>query len=166
VPYHDLRTVAAAAGHPLAEPPSIDALTTVRDLSRAELERREIRDCDIAVSDLFDTPQPGDMLTINHPGNRVLIELARRIQTALGTAPDASDPGRTLLGDVLAPVERPALQALGIHDGGRADWQVAGRTISTDTVHATQLAWYREHPGVVAAGRQRHGALMTLLGLD
>ena len=66
----------------------------------AELRRREHAQCDVRISDIFDHPEVGDMFTINHPGNRVLVELARRIQTALGRPADAVDPGRELLGEV------------------------------------------------------------------
>ena len=48
------------------------------------------------------------MFTINHPGNRVLVELSRRLQRALGRPGDAADPGRDLLGAVSAPIDGAA----------------------------------------------------------
>ena len=114
VPYHDLRTLASArADADLFDAEARrEACRAVGDASSAELRRRENRDCDVGISDVFDQPESGDMFTINHPGNRVLVELARRLQQALGRPADAADPGRDLLGEVSAPMPTAAAAAL------------------------------------------------------
>ncbi|WP_111767860.1 WcbI family polysaccharide biosynthesis putative acetyltransferase [Nakamurella deserti] len=164
VPYHDLRTLAAAAGR-VAGPTADGAFRAVADASRAELARREDRDCDVSISDLFAAPRAGDMLTVNHPGNRILVELARRLQEAIGVAPVAADPGRVLLGEVVAPVEAPVLAALGIDADPVDHWTVRGERVGADTVHAAQQRWYLDNPWVLDAGMQRHADTLALLGL-
>lgn len=167
VPYHDLRTLVSART-------GVDTLTVdipasacrgVAEASLAELRRRERSHCDIPISDVFDHPRWGDMHTINHPGNRVLVELARRIQLALDAPADAVDPGRELLGDVRAPVPAAALAALGLPGSGSASWRLGGRTISAAEVHRAQWHWYRNNPQVVDAGYDRHRETLNLLGL-
>ncbi len=71
-----------------------------------------------------------DMFTINHPGNRVLVKLARPQQPALGRPADAVDPERKLLGEVTAPVPAPALAAPGLPGSAAPNWRV--RTTSDD----------------------------------
>lgn len=169
VPYHDLRTVASARqGVDLAAfAGSVTACDEVAAASRAELHRREEKDCDITISDVFDDPAAGDMATINHPGNRVLIELARRIQLALDRPADAADPGRRLLGEVVAPAEPSALAALGLPtDGGNgSDWLVGGQVVTAASIHDAQLLWYLENPWIVDAGYLRHRETLETLGL-
>ncbi len=167
VPYHDLRTMASArtGTDRSSETVSLEAARAVADASRAELRRREREQCDVAISDVFDAGVAGDMATINHPGNRVLIELARRMQLALDRPADAADPGRTLLGDVVAPVERGALRAMKVSGAGRRSWQVSGRRVRSTTVHRTQWRFYDDNPGVLEAGYRRHGTTLEMLGL-
>jgi hypothetical protein len=182
VPYHDLRTLASARRGEdlLAAEIAVSACRSVGDASKAELRRREQAQCDVAISDIFDRPEPGDMFTINHPGNRVLVELAQRIQTAIGRPADAVDPGRNLLGELVAPMPAPALAALGLpgtetagardaapgrHPEPESAWQVRGRRIPTQEIHRTQWQWYRDNPWVVDAGYQRHRDTLEVLGL-
>jgi hypothetical protein len=169
VPYHDLRTLASAhLGRDLfTVEPSVAACTELTAASLAELQRREQAQCDIAVSDVFARPEPGDMFTINHPGNRVLVELARRIQRALGRPADATAPDRNLLGEVIAPSPAAALTALGVAttDADDDHWTVRGSKIPARDVHDAQLTWYAEHPAVVAAGWERHHATLHTLGV-
>ena len=167
VPYHDLRTLAhAATGIDVTEvEPPVGAY---RDLARAslqELARRERADCDVSISDFLQSSTSVDMFTINHPRNRVLIELTRRLQTALDTAPDAAEPGRDLLGEVRAPADRRAMAALGLNSPPAVDWSVRGVTVSPADVHTAQLAWYRQNPAIVRAGLTRHQNAMATLGL-
>jgi hypothetical protein len=165
VPYHDLRTLAAAAGLSLPEV-SAAALRAVGEWSLAELRRRE-RVCDVAVSDLLADPQPGDLLTLNHPGNRVLRAVAARVRAAVGVPASVPDPGRTLLGEVVAPIDDAVLAATGLPDRGPATadrWIVRGAEIADSTVRQLQSAWYAEHPAVVAEGLRRHAATLDLLG--
>lgn len=167
VPYHDLRTVTAAAGRAVSSDQPEHVLRAIGAASLVELRHRETAGCDVRISDVFEQPQPGDMLTINHPGNRVLIALATRLRAVLGLAPAVRDPGRTLLGDVVAPVPPSVLSALGLAHAGPAaqdHWSVHGRSISSAEVEDQQLNWYRQHPAVVAEGLRRYAPTLDLLG--
>ena len=106
-----------------------------------------------------------DMFTINHPGNRVLVELARRIQQLLGRPADAADPGRDLLGEVVAPTPQPALAGLGLPGVESPSWRVRGKEIPAQEIHLTQWQWYRDHPQMIDAGYRRHQAAIDLVGL-
>ena len=166
VPYHDLRTLASArrGDDLLTADVSVQACRAVGQASKAELRRREQSQCDVGISDLFDQPEAGDMFTINHPGNRVLVELAQRIQLAVGRPADAVDPGRNLLGELTAPVPAPALAALGLPGIAAPSWRVRGREIPGAEVHRLQLQWYRDNPWVVDAGYARHRETLETLG--
>ena len=167
VPYHDLRTLASArmGKDLLTAEISVDACVTVVAESLAELRRRESLQCDVAISDVLEQPEIGDMFTINHPGNRVLIELARRLQVALGGVPDAADPGRNLLGEVRAPVSAVALSALGLAGAPSTTWDVQGKSLAEQEVHRVQWQWYRDNPWVVDAGYARHAETLKVLQL-
>lgn len=159
VPYHDLRTLTGRE-------PSAPDLTGAWHLSLAELARRERAGADVAVSDLLVELGAEAAHTLNHPGNPLLVALARRLQDALGCPADAADPGRVLLGGVRAPVEPAALVALGLPAGrARSDWTVAGATVGADDVVRAQTAWYATRPDVVAVGRARHAERLAVLGL-
>lgn len=166
VPYHDLRTLAAAADRPVTDAAyDLDALRSLAEASLAELVRREQRDCDVGVSDVLTAPEVGDMMTINHPGNRLLIELARRLQAAAGSSVTAADPGRALLGEVVAPVRPEALTALGVTGDPVTRWTVGGAVVEPELVHQVQEQWYRDNPWVLTAGLERHRDALALLGL-
>lgn len=173
VPYHDLRTLAAVRsgqdrwsdGLEAGDGVLPAAFAAVAGESVAELRRREQQQCDIGISDALEHPQPGDMFTINHPGNRILVELAHRIQRALGRPADAADPGRDLLGGVRAPVPAAAAAALGLPVPARTQWLVGDREIPAGDVHRAQLQWYRENPVIVDAGFTRHQHTLSQLGL-
>ncbi|MET3806541.1 hypothetical protein ABIB25_003557 [Nakamurella sp. UYEF19] len=166
VPYHDLRTLAEAVRGP-REVADLSARTVlaVGEASRAELARREDRDCDVTVSDLFRRPEFGDMATINHPGNRILLELARRLQGAMGLPPEVVEPGRPLLGEVVAPVDRAVSDGWQLPGSVADHWIVRGRAVSSRSIHDAQIRWYVQNPDVVRAGMDRHGSTMDLLGL-
>lgn len=155
VPYHDLRTLASArhGTDRWIDRPEPAAWQAIARDSIAELQRRERASCDISISDVFDEPEPGDMFTINHPGNRVLLALAHRVQRALGGPADAADPGRHLLGEVRAPVP------------GESSWSVRGQQIPAVDVHRAQWQWYRDNPVIVDAGYRRHERALEQLGL-
>lgn len=167
VPYHDLRTLASARrGVDLFDAaPTVAACAELTEASLAELQRREQAQCDITISDVIARPEPGDMFTINHPGNRVLVELARRVQSALGRPADATAPDRNLLGEVIAPSPAAALTALNLPDTNDDYWTVRGSQIPARDVRDAQLAWYAGHPAVVAAGWERHRSTLNTLGL-
>ncbi len=157
VPYHDLRTLTGR------EPDAPD-LVAAEAASRAELVRREQRDCDVAVSDLLAGPDAVHVL--NHPGNRLMLGLAHRVQQAVGAAPDAADPGRVLLGGVRAPLEPAALAALGLDPAAARDhWLVDGAPVAAAQVVAAQRAFYDARPDVVAVGLARYAERLRLLGL-
>lgn len=159
VPYHDLRTLTGLV--------PVDAdLPAAAAASRAELARREARDCDVAVSDLLPSFGVDAVHVLNHPGNGVLVALARRVQEALGVPVDASDPGRALLGGTRAPLERRVLEALGLDLARtREHWLVAGEPLAAAAVEQAQRAWYATRPDVVAEGLRRYADRLPLLGL-
>ena len=163
VAYHDLRTLAAALGAP---PRQVDPQAML-DVGRAavdELARRERR-THVGVSDVVEVLGSAAAWTVNHPGNAVLQVLACRVLEHLGRPGVVEDPGRHLLGGVRAPLEEQVLRARGLPDEPREHWLVDGVVLSNEEVRDTQKAWYAEHPGVVAAGLERHGDTMRRLGL-
>lgn len=167
VPYHDLRTLARAAGRP--QPGRNDdrkGLRAVAARSRAELRRREIAHGTIVVSDLLEAAGAGASHTVNHPGNPVIVGLVQRVLDRLGAQETARDPGRVLLRSVLAPLHPEVLDALGLDtEQAREDWLVGGEPVSDDTVRQAQLEWYVAHPAVVRAGLVRHADALRDLGL-
>lgn len=165
VPYHDLRALAAAAGRPPGPGPTDAGLREVGDRGVAELARRERRDTDVGVSDLVLPLGARAAHTLNHPGNDVLIALARRIQDAVGAPADAADPGRVLLGGVRAPLTADVIRARGLDASPRPGWERDGTAISEARVRAEQIGWYATHPGWVEAGLRRHAETFPLLGL-
>jgi Polysaccharide biosynthesis enzyme WcbI len=166
VPYHDLRTLAVAAGVPRTGLPGPDELRAAAAMSVEELARRERIGTDIGVSDVLGGLGVEAAHTLNHPGNPVLITLARRVQQAAGVPADAADPGRVLLGGVRAPLEAPVLAALGLAAEPRPHWLVDGHPLDPRDVHAAQLDWYATHAPWVAAGLRRHADRMALLRFE
>jgi hypothetical protein len=164
VPYHDLRSLALAAGRPRGRLPGPATLRSVAAGSVAELARRE-GGTDLAVSDLLLPSGAGAAHTLNHPGNRILLGLARRVQGFLGLPDDAADPGRQLLGSIRAPVEAEVAEALGLDTPPTTAWTVEGAQVDPDEVHHAHVRWYREHPLWVQGGLDRHAQRMDMLGL-
>jgi hypothetical protein len=166
VPYHDLRTLALAAGRPAAkEPADGTALREAATLSVPQLAHRERRDTDVGVSDLLVGLGAAAAHTLNHPGNPVLVTLARRIQAAVGCSADAPDPGYTLIGGIRSPLIAAVLAALDLDGPERPPWTVGGRIVTEEAVRDAQLDWYREHPAWIAAGLDRHADALRVLGL-
>ena len=64
--------------------------------------------------------------TINHPGNPVLVGLARRVQAALGWPQTATDPGFELLDSVHTPLEPAVRDAVDPSAPVRAAWRIGG----------------------------------------
>jgi len=166
VPYHDLRTLALAAGVGRAVPPGPAALRDAAAMSIDELGRRERTTTDVGVSDVLAGLGVEAAHTLNHPGNPVLVTLARRVQGAAGVPVDAADPGRVLLGGVRAPLEAPVLDALGLAASPRPHWLVDGHPVDDADVRTAQLAWYATHAAWVEAGLRRHAGRMALLGFE
>ncbi|MET0189322.1 MAG: WcbI family polysaccharide biosynthesis putative acetyltransferase [Pseudonocardia sediminis] len=165
VPYHDLRALASAAGRVPGPAPSAEDLREVGDRGIAELARRESRDTDVGVSDLLDGLGAAAAHTLNHPGNPVLIALARRIQSAAGAPADASDPGRELLGGIRSPLTAPVIEARSLDAEPRPSWTVGDLQVSEEQVQREQIRWYATHPQWVRAGLERHAETLRLLGL-
>ena len=167
VPYHDARTVVEAAGLP-APRTTADGIRAVSQWSLDELCRREITAGATPVSDLVLAAGAGAAHTVNHPGNELIVGLARRVEAGLGWPVAADDPGFVLLDSVHAPVEAPVREALGLPAATvgeqTTDWVVGGETASAGEVRAVQLAWYEQHPAVVTALLARSADQLRLLG--
>ena len=167
VPYHDLRTITAAAtGRQTSDLDApADSYREVAGASLQELARREREQCDVGVSDLLESSNAVDMFTINHPGNRILLGLTERLQNALGTPVGVRAPGRDLLGEIRAPADRRALSALGLSPTADEEWSVRGAPVSAADISTAQLAWYRQHPQMIEAALVRHQNVLATLGL-
>lgn len=170
VPYHDLRTVAAArAGLSTTASWDIDVTAeqfrSAAEASRAELARRERRDCDVSVSDVLEESGAQAAHTINHPGNPVLEALGRRILDAADLRLPVPTISRTLLDSVHAPLEPRVLTALALDAAPRSHWMHHGTRLSVDSVHAAQLDWYVANPDYVTLAITRHAEMMDILGL-
>ncbi len=174
VPYHDLRTLASAATGIDRFDVDLDP-AAIRDIahdSRAELGRRETRDCDVGISDLLDPAQAGDWATINHPGNRVLIGLVERILAAVSLSGQVRDPGRVLLGEVVSPADPRVETTMDVRRPGDArraaldgSWRVGPQAVSAQEIHRLQRDWYADRPQLIRAGFDRHAATLARLGL-
>lgn len=166
VPYLDLRTVLSAAtgSRPSSHVPP-DGVRAVSESSIAILRSREKQHGSVPVSDLILGAGADAAHVINHPGNTVLVALARRVQEAVGVAGDALDPGRTLLSEVFAPLESPVCEALGIDGPPREAWRLRGEKVSPEEVHELHLRWLADRPDLVAATVARHEARIRVMGL-
>ena len=151
VAYHDVRTVARAAG--LAVPASLPpaAVRAIAEASRAELRRREGLGLDVAASDLLEPVVEDLARTVNHPGNALFLPLGARIVAALGAPGRAVDPGRPILASVRAPLEDWVVDAWRLDTAPRPDWTVGGETVPADVVREAHLAYYAERPALLAA---------------
>ncbi|GLP78213.1 hypothetical protein TUM20983_53230 [Mycobacterium antarcticum] len=169
VPYHDLRTVVAARDgrsetDPWDVPVAPEAFVAVAEASRAELARRE-EQCDVGISDVL-IPSGADAAhTINHPGNRVLTELGRRVLRTMDVDLPIGERAGTLLGSVIAPLERRVLTALNLTAPDRRTWRSGTDELEPDVVHRAQLQWYRDNPDFVPLALARHAGTLDLLGL-
>lgn len=170
VPYHDLRTVAAAGKGAAVDDEwdievSDDQIRAVAAASRSDLARRE-RDTDVGIADAIASYGSDAAHTINHPGNSTLRELARRV-LALCDVPDTLAPpdGGPLLGSAYAPLEPRVIAALGITATPRPRWRLHGVELDPQDVHATQIDWYSKYPEFIEVTVRRHRKTMQTLGL-
>lgn len=161
VAYHDIRTLAAAAGIPVVSALHSDAVRAVGRSSIETLQERERR-ADVRVSDLFDTVTADHARTVNHPGNAVWLPLGARVLEMLGFAGEAPDPGRPLLDAVQAPLAPEVVDAWSLPDEPRAHWLVEGVEIDDAEVRAAHAAWYAAHPEFVAAAVERLAPLLSV----
>ncbi|MCH8611640.1 WcbI family polysaccharide biosynthesis putative acetyltransferase [Arsenicicoccus dermatophilus] len=166
VPYLDLRTlVTAATGE---RPGHLVPAEGVREIARASVEllrSKEQEHDTVVASDLIEGAGVDAAHVVNHPGNTVLVGIARRLQQAIGLPVDAGDPGRTLLREIFAPLDEEVLAALGMDAEPRPTWTHRGEPLAPEVVHEAHLAWLREHPDVVDATMDRHQATLQSLGL-
>lgn len=158
LPYHDLRVLAAARGITQTEEPSAENLRTLAAMSVDQLRRRERAHDTVSVSEHLEHHPVWH--TINHPDNGTLTYLAQQVCRALSVEAAPGDPGRELLGGLEAPVEKRAAAALGVDLTGRDSWLP-----EPEGWEQAHLEFYADNPDVVAAGVDRHGERMRLLGL-
>ncbi|MDR6689104.1 hypothetical protein J2X55_000003 [Microbacterium sp. 1154] len=160
VAYHDVRTVAEAAGLRVPAHLPSAAVHAVADASVAELRRREALGLDVAASDLF-APVVEDLArTVNHPGNALFLPLGERIAAALGAPGHVVDPGRPILASVRAPLESWVVDAWDLDAEPRPDWSVGGETLRADAVREAHLAYYAKRPALLAAVVDRMAPLL------
>ncbi|AKT52503.1 WcbI family polysaccharide biosynthesis putative acetyltransferase [Arsenicicoccus sp. oral taxon 190] len=164
VPYHDLRTLLEAAGSRPRDVMPADAIRAVARESVAELRRRESVAGTVVVSDLLEPAGADACHVVNHPGNTLLLGLARRVQEALGLPVEARDPGRTLLPELYAPLDERVVAALDLDAEPRVDWRLRGEVLPDAEVREVQLAWLREHPEIVELGLTRHARTIEAMG--
>ena len=168
--YHDLRAVAAAErGLDLASAldqwpePTPDVVRQISAGSVAELHRREAGLDVVASTAVLD---PGAMMTISHPANALLADVADQLLAALGVAAAVTVPAREFLGARRAPVEPAVAHALGWPSSAvRSRWRVDGRDLAPEQVLGAHLAFYRDRPDVVVDCRQRYATRLAVFGL-
>lgn len=161
VAYHDVRTLAAAAGLPVATTLTADAVRAVGRTSLDVLRTREAT-TDVPVSDLFHSITADHARTINHPGNAIWLPLGNRVLEALGAPGGVIDPGRPLLNAVHAPLAPEVVDAWSLPDEPRDHWIVDGIEIDDAEVRAAHAAWYASHPEFVVAAVDRLAALLSV----
>ncbi|MEV7608465.1 WcbI family polysaccharide biosynthesis putative acetyltransferase [Microbacterium sp. NPDC089320] len=161
VAYHDVRTLAAAAGIPVVPALAPAEVRAVGQMSVDTLREREQK-ADVAVSDLFDSVTADHMRTVNHPGNAVWMPLGARILEALGHTGGPTGPGRPLLNSVRAPVEPEVVEAWGLADEPSAHWILDGVAVDDAEVRAAHLEWYADHPEFVDAAVTRLAPLLDV----
>jgi hypothetical protein len=162
VPYHDLATLARAAGHGDGPTLSVTKVQRVAAISLAELRRRELAHDTVAVADLFVAPDFAQMRTINHPGNSVWETLARRVRERLGLG-DIVALTRPLLNAIHGPREREVIDAFGLDGPPQPCWTLDGEAVDPAVLRHAHLSWYRDHPDAVAEGLRRHAAVLAVL---
>ncbi len=161
VPYHDIRTLAGAAGIPVAAALPPTRVRAVGETSIDVLRTRETR-CDVPISDLFDDVTADHMRTVNHPGNAVWLPLGERVLRVLGVAGGPTDPGRPLLAAVRAPLEPEVVEAWSLPEEPRANWIVDGADLDADEVEAAHREWYAARPEFVRAAVERLAPLLAV----
>lgn len=172
VPYHDVRTLVAAAWARAGRPaPPVPDLTPPMVLgvaadSVAELVRREQRHGTVVASDLLTRPTATLVRTINHPGNELLGAVAARLRARLGLAARTPTLTRPLLDRLHAPLQPAVVQAHDLAVPARDHWLVDGHELGTEEVARAHLAWYAERPALLDAALARSGPLRDRLGLE
>lgn len=170
VPYHDLRTVIAAATGDARVDPSPGAVEQLRELSLSELTRRIEAHSAVDVREALCRPGRRSVHVINHPTNPVLSEVATAVADALGLVnPRAADPGRILLGSIVAPMNLDAAASAGLEptpDDEARLWRVGETPVADDEIAAAHLDWYARHPEALNAALTRHAVALQVLSGD
>lgn len=164
VPYHHLGILAEAAGLRL-RPPNREAILAGAALSLEELRYREWAHGTIAIGDVVAERRNGDFDTLNHPGNRVLIELASRVRSQFGIDVPVTAPRQQLLGTIRAPVSPVVAEVFGLSPSPSTEWVVNGYVVPESEVRDAHLRWYERHPRIVEAGLRRHHDRLRLRGV-
>ncbi|MET3510375.1 WcbI family polysaccharide biosynthesis putative acetyltransferase [Plantibacter flavus] len=161
VAYHDVRTLAAAAGIPVVSALQPDAVRAIGRASVEELRRREAA-TDVPVSDLFDLVTADHARTVNHPGNAVWLPLGARVLDVLGAPGGVTAPGRPLLNAVRAPIAPEVVDAWSLPDEPRDHWIIEGVEVDDAEVRAAHTDWYASHPEFVVVAVDRLAALLSV----
>ena len=162
VAYHDLRIIADALGAPL-QPLTTDRVRRIASDSTISLRTREQRAGAVPISDVFANPSADLLRTMNHPGNPVFVELARRVRERLGLTAELLPLGRPLLSSIVAPLEPVVVETWQLGTPPDPYWTVEGERIHADVVAEAHRRWYRDHPHSLAIAADRHAAELQLL---
>ncbi|GAB49898.1 WcbI family polysaccharide biosynthesis putative acetyltransferase [Mobilicoccus pelagius] len=169
VPYHDLRSVAAAAGTvPVEEArhtfPSAQVIREYAAWQLFRIRQEEGRtDCAIAAS--VRSAGLEAVHTVDRPGNPLLLRIARNVLAALDAEDTVVDPTTMLLGQCRSPVDARIAEALGTPAPDTDSWTIHGRELTLEQIRDAQISWYRGHPDVVKAVIAAEAPRMHLLGL-
>ncbi|MDY5784723.1 WcbI family polysaccharide biosynthesis putative acetyltransferase [Corynebacterium sp.] len=167
VPYHDLRILTAVAQNvdaPVESHPSPAALRRAAAMSVEQMRIRERHHGTVVVSDHLETHPVWH--TVNHPDNATLAELARAVLAELGVTGEVTLPDYEMLGELDAPIDTAAADALGVHISGRDQWRKRREgTINQDEIAQSQMEFYRRRPALVRHGLERHAERIANLGL-
>jgi hypothetical protein len=105
--------------------------------------------------------------TINHPSNAALAEVAAGVHRVLELPYEQPvTVVEELLGQCVTPLEAPVIDALDLVAEPRHDWIIDGSSLTPSELLSIHIDWYREHPGIVAAGLEQHQRRSTILGLS
>ncbi|WP_312719212.1 WcbI family polysaccharide biosynthesis putative acetyltransferase [Mobilicoccus sp.] len=169
VPYHDLRSVAAAEK---TVPPeqarhTFPSAQVIREFAAWQLLRirREESHTDCAIAGSVRGAGLEAVHTVDRPGNTLLLRLARDILAALGVDDTVVDPTTLLYGQYRSPVDPRIAEALGTPEPDTDTWRVNGKELTLDEIRDAQIAWYRGHPEVAKAVVAAEAPRMDLLGL-
>ena len=177
--YHDLRHL-AAAGWGLGDDAALEWLHAfvgdagvIRALAEEGVQALAEREksLDVGISAALQTLAWNAFHTLNHPSNEILAHVATSVhgQVGLQSASGCPTPqysGPQILGFLRAPVEADVAASLRLTvPPGYSGWTSHGQAITADEVALAHLAWYRQHPEVVAAGLAEHRERMRELGL-
>lgn len=165
VPYHDVRRLGAAAGWRGPQEVPAEAVRANARASVTELERREVDQGSLRISDVVQAVGAEAGWTVDHPGNPVLLALAQRVLVDIDAGGVVADPGRVLLSEVMTPLKPEVLQALELHpSAGRTSWTVRGQTVPDAEVAAAHEEFYATHPRVVEVGLEKKAGVLRRLG--